>query len=152
VPNYDWFSTYNDETMALGLGGDHKSTDGRHRWDYQIDWVEGTVAQTTRNPGLPIDLNQGTPVQVALGFDFPDQVNTLTSAQLSYRRKVNERWTCGFGYWYEKFELDDFMVDALQPYGADFLTTDDATRYLALDARYSDYEAQVGQLFVAVNF
>ena len=50
------------------------------------------------------------------------------------------------------FDLDDFQWDDLQPYGYDFLTVDDPTRFLFLDSRYSDYTAHVVQAFMKLRF
>ena len=58
--------------------------------------------------------------------------------------------TLGFWWLYENFDLNDFMWDDLNPYGANFLTVDDATRYLFLDSRYGDYTAYVVQVYLRI--
>ncbi|MCP4204686.1 MAG: hypothetical protein GY769_22485 [bacterium] len=52
----------------------------------------------------------------------------------------------------EDWDLDDFQVDQLQAYGANFLTVDDATRFLFLDAWYGSFDANVAQAFVKLVF
>ena len=39
----------------------------------------------------------------------------------------------------------------MEPYGDDFLSVDDATRYLFLDSRYRGYSAHVMQVFLKVK-
>lgn len=153
VPNFDWFTDYDEETIALALGGDFRSDDGRHGLDFEVSWFEGTIEQDNRNPGLPVDLlAPGQPVaEVAFAFPFPDQESALLRGELRYTRRFTDRWSAGLAYHYEHWSLDDFQVDTLEPYGASFLSTDDATRYLLLAGRVSDYTASVGQLFLKLS-
>jgi MtrB/PioB family decaheme-associated outer membrane protein len=154
VPNYDWFPTYEDEDMSVGAALSVRSADDVHRFDLQFDYVDAEVVQRNSNPGTPVDLHQidGPPVNVALAFDFPDQTNTSSILEGKYVRKLSERTSIGILYRYEDWELDDFQVQSLQAYAANFLTVDDATRLMFLDAWYGSYDAQIGQFFVKMNF
>ena len=60
--------------------------------------------------------------------------------------------SCGIMYTFEDWDLDDFQLQQLDAYGPNFLTVDDATRYMFLDAWYGSFDAHVGQLFVKMNF
>ena len=91
-------------------------------------------------------------MQVALAFNFPDQTNTITSVEAKYVRKISDRTSVGLLYVFEDWELDDFQLQQLQAYGANFLSVDDATRYMFLDAWYGTFDAQVGQFFVKLRF
>ena len=86
-----------------------------------------------------------------LAFDFPDQNSTFAEVDLRYTRKLTGLVSVGIAYLYEDWTLDDFQVENLQPYGADFLSVDDGTRYLFLDSWYGDYSASVGQVFLVIH-
>ena len=150
VPNFDWASDYTDTTVGLGAGLDYTG----EKWLFEARgwWVKGTVEQLTQNPGTPLDLaNPGETAYVALGYDFPDQENEQILAELKLTRKVNDNVSFGAFYWLDVFNLSDFMVDGMDPYGENFLSVDDATRYMYLNARYSDYTANVLQAFLKVT-
>lgn len=154
VPNYDWFPNYRDEDMSFGGSFSYLSEDEANRFDLGFDYVDAEVRQVNSNPATPRDLSKpGTPpVQVALAFNFPDQTTTSTTAEAKYIRKLSDRTSIGVLYIYEDWDLDDFQLQQLQAYGANFLTVDDATRYTFLDAWYGTFEAHVGQAFVKLNF
>ena len=85
-----------------------------------------------------------------MGYDFPTQDNDLTSAELEVSHRFNPKVALAVRWRYEDFSLEDFQWDGLQPYGANFLTVDDATRYLFLDSRYSDYDANIIGAFLKI--
>jgi hypothetical protein len=89
---------------------------------------------------------------VALAVPFPDQNTTLTEINLRYTRKLSGLLSVGVAYLFEDWNLDDFQVENLQPYGTEFLSVDDATRYLFLDSWYGDYTASIGQIFLVMHF
>lgn|GEM_PF-5195253 len=151
VPNFDWFTDYTDQSLAVGVGVDHSSANERVTVHLEVSYQDAEITQRNHNPDVPRDLGlPGQPaVQVAQAFDFPDQQNDLVSANIRVEVKLNERYRVGFRYLFEDYGLDDFQWDNLTPYGADFLAVDDATRYLFLDARYSDYTTNVGGVYLA---
>ncbi|HHN74888.1 MAG TPA: hypothetical protein ENK10_06620 [Acidobacteria bacterium] len=156
VPNFDWFSNYNDETTSLGAGLDWNNG-GRSALEFNVNYVKGVIAQTTRNPGTPVELDPDNPLLgevagVALGHDFPDQTNRTLLVDLRWTRKITSKIAGGFFWRYEDFQLDDFQWDGLEPYGANFLEVDDATRFTFLDSRYRDFTAHILQIFVKVVF
>jgi len=156
VPNYDWFSTYNDESVAVG-GGVGFALGSRTSLDFLANYSRGLIEQGTQNPDTPRELNPGNPrfgtvAEVALGYDFPDQKNTLVRTELKLAHQLTDMFSFGLWWLYEDFDLEDFQWDGLDPYGANFLTVDDATRYLILDSRYGDYSAHVLQGFMKVQF
>ncbi len=156
VPNFDWFPNANDKTTALG-GGIDWDGGGHTTVNFSINYVKGQIEQTTRNPGTPVELDPsnplfGTTAFVALGYDFPTQSNSLIRSELRVTRRISEHVAAGVWWLYEKFQLDDFQWDNLQSYGANFLAVDDGTRFLFLDSRYGEYNAQVLQAFVKVSF
>ena len=154
VPNFDWFPNYADDTFAIGGGWEYLSNDGVDKFAVEVNYVDGEVQQSNRNPGPPLDLSgPGVSVaQVALAVPFPDQNSTLTELDLRYTRKISRRCSVGVAYLFEDWSLDDFMIEQMQPYGANFLAVDDATRYMFLDSWFADYEANVVQLFLVLNF
>ena len=138
-------------TVGLGAGLDYTA----NKWLFEARgwWVKGTVEQLTRNPGTPLDLaNPGETAYVALGYDFPDQENEQILAELKLTHEVSDNVSVGAFYWLDVFNLSDFMVDGMDPYGENFLSVDDATRFMYLNARYADYTANVLQAFLKVTF
>ena len=155
VPNYDWFTDYTDETTSYGVGFDWSAGE-KTEVDLAINFVQGQIEQKTANPGTPVEGNPanplfGTPVQVARGFDFPTQESKLTAIDLEVTHRLSPRVRLGLRWRFEDFSLDDFQWDGLEPYGANFLTVDDATRYLFLNSRYSDYTGNVVGLFMRMH-
>jgi len=153
VPNYDWFTNYADDSLMLGGGLSFESDDEKVRFDLEANYLDAEVSQLNRNPAPPRDLGKpDTPVVlVAQAFDFPDQTNTMTSVELRCSRRLREHLRVAFSYLYEDWQLDDFQVENLQAYGADFLLVDDSTRYLTLDSWFGDYEASVAQVMFIWN-
>jgi hypothetical protein len=155
VPNYDWMSEYKDGTLAFGGGVSFKA--GSRSWiEILANYVSAEVEQSTRNPDTPTELDPNNPrvgevANVAVGYDFPDQENTILSTEIRLRHRISDRLTAGLWWLYESFDLDDFQWDDLEPYGDDFLSVDDATRFLVLDSRYREYSAHVIQVFVEVS-
>ncbi|MFQ5527713.1 MAG: MtrB/PioB family outer membrane beta-barrel protein, partial [Thermoanaerobaculia bacterium] len=143
VPNYDWFPTYEDEDMSYGLALSFEPEGTKNRFDLEFDYLDATIEQRNTNPAPPVDLGNdpATPVGVSLAFDFPDQTNTRTTVEAKYIRKLSDRTSVGILYLLEDWDLDDFQVEQLMAYGANFLTVDDATRFLFLDAWYGSFDA-----------
>lgn len=156
IPNYDWFSDYKDESIAVG-GGVNWQAESKTTLDLSANFVKGQIEQKTANPATPVELNPGNPrfgsvAIVALGADFPTQENQTVSAELKLTRMLNERTSVGIWWRYEDFDLKDFQWNDLDPYGSNFLTIDDGTRYLFLDSRYGDYSAHIVGLFTKFLF
>jgi hypothetical protein len=156
VPNYDWFSTYLDKTTSFGVGFSDQLS-GNINLDYQVSYIQSRIEQTTRNPDTPTELNPVNPLfdeeaAVAMGYDFPDQESRLISSELKIMHHFMENIEVGVWWLFEDYDLNDFQWDSLDPYGDNFLSVDDATRYLFLDSRYSDYQAHVVQMVMAFRF
>lgn len=152
VPNYDWFSDYTDTSVSVGAGVSFDAGK-RTRIEILANYLDAEIEQRTENPNTPRELNPanalfGEVANVALGYDFPEQKNSLLTVEFKIRHRINDRVSCGFWWLYEDFSLDDYQWDNLQPYGANFLDVDDATRALFLDSRYQDYDAHVLQVFM----
>lgn len=154
VPNYDWFPSYDDSDTSFGGALSYSSADGRHRFDLELDYVDATVEQRNTNPAPPRDLGKpdAPPVGVALAFDFPDQDNTFVTAEAKYQRRLSKRTTVGLLYIFEDWDLNDFQLQQIGAYGANFLAVDDATRYTLLDAWNGSFDAHVGQVFIKLDF
>lgn len=156
VPNFDWFTAYRDDTRAVGAGASF-AVGRKTNVDLSANWTKGKIEQSNRNPATPLEGDPGNPrfgevATVALASNFPDQENELLATELRISHRLGKRLTAGIFWLYEDFDLDDFQWDGLEPYGANFLTVDDSTRYLFLDSRYRDYTAHVVQLFVKIAF
>ncbi len=152
VPNFDWFTNYTDTTVAFGAGVLYETDSSPYVVDLKVNYLQGVVEQLTRNPGTPLDLLNGNVATVALGHDFSDQETKTFVTELRLSRKLNDFATIGLWYLFENFDLGDFMWDSMDPYGANYLDIDDATRYLLLDARYTGYTGNVIQGFVNLEF
>jgi hypothetical protein len=156
IPNYDWFSEYRDDTKSFGAGLKWQ-IGPRTKLDFSSNYVKGEIEQMTYNQTLPTELNPdnplfGTAAGVATGYDFPTQENEYISNELRIFHELSARVDVGLWWRFDVFNLDDFMWDGMQPYGADFLTVDDATRYMYLDSRYEDFTAHIVGLSTRVTF
>lgn len=154
VPNFDWFTDYSDDTFAWGGEFSYETPDNRNRLTLSFDYLDAKVKQKSQNPGVPRDLGQPPfpPVQVALAVDFPDQTNDFTTVELRYTRQATELITWGVMYLYEDWNMDDFQLESMDSYGANFLSVDDATRYTFLNAWNGNYTAHVAQAFLKFHF
>lgn len=153
VPNYDWFTNYTDEDVSFGGSINYASEDDRDRFDLDFSYTDAEIQQLNRNPATPRDLGKpgAPPVGVALAVNFPDQTNTFTNVEAKYLRKLNSTTSLGVMYTFEDWDLDDFQVQQLQAYGANFLSVDDASRFLLLDSWYGSFDAHVLQFFVKLE-
>ncbi len=156
IPNFDWFSDYTDQTTSVG-GGLNWRPGPRTDVDFSANFVKGEVEQKTANPDTPVELNPanslfGEVAGVALGVDFPTQETEFLTMELKVTRTVNEQLNVGLWWRYDDFKLDDFQWNDLDPYGDNFLTVDDATRYLFLDSRYTGYTAHVAGVVMKVRY
>jgi hypothetical protein len=127
----------------------------RARLRANLDYQKFSGDWTTQNLGTP-DVNS------AIAYPFPELSDRTLTARLSFLWELNPRVSFEARYWYEPYRLDDFTVDALQPYmqgvwretrsSAGDIGDMNVSRFLLLDSRYSDYTAHVLSAFVHVAF
>ncbi len=149
-PKNRWRRTQDDELLWASLSLAADLTD---RLDLEVDlgYSDYQGEQKTVNPDTP-DINSG------VAYDFPELAEKLWNAELTLTWQVQERLALAARYLYEPYRLDDFAWDQLQPAmqgvfletGASptDLRTMNASRYLLLDSRYSDYTANVFTLLL----
>jgi len=97
----------------------------------------------------------GTPKLInAQVFAWPNIESDLHMVQLDLAYKWRTAWRFGVRYAYEKFELDDFTLDLVQPYvfGVTEGTRVDSRRTLLLDNSYGDYEINVASIYLGYTF
>ena len=155
IPGFDWFSEYTDTTTAFGFGLAWDSGE-KDKLDITLNYTDGEIVQNTYNPVTPTELNPLNPLfgdvaQVALASAFPTQNNTQTDIRIQWTRKLNPHATVGFWYLYEDFELDDFQLDPIDAYGANYLDIEDTTRFLLLGSRVGDYTAHIAHVFLKMT-
>lgn len=146
-PANTWNSSVDDRTQSIGAGltatliPDHLTLNLGYNYSRAIGKI------LTTNPGsIESDFRAG-----AQAFPFPDTRSELhnIAAVLSY--KFNRYATIGARYTFERYRLDDFQWDSLQPYVFPN-TVDNASRFLLLDSRYSNYDVHVLGGFLKVQF
>lgn len=101
----------------------------------------------TRNPNgiQPITLAN------AIAQDWTDIRNRLHEIRGDIAYRFGPNVLAGVRYLFERYDLDDFAWDLLDPYMAG-RTPENSTRFLFADATYRGYEAHVGTLYVAGSF
>ena len=146
-PGNDWFYAIADKTISFGAGFDADIVPQKYTLALNGYWVDGNVASSNRNSG-------GTPYSplAAGAVNFPNQESRLSGLSVRLTRQIGKRYSVGIAYWVEQFKLADFAWDNMNPYGFDFLTVDEALRYMFLDSRYGSYAAHIGTVFVRINF
>ncbi len=127
----------------------------KFRWETAVDYQRFNGEWNTKNLATP-DINS------AVAYDFPDFSDRTFSARTSLLWDLTKHFGVEFRYLYEPYRLNDFTTDIMQPYMQGRLqetrsTPSDigdmnASRFLFLDSRYSDYDAQVASLMLHVNF
>jgi hypothetical protein len=125
------------------------------RWETAVDYQRFNGDWETTNLGTP-DVNS------AIAYDYPELSDRTISARTSLTWDFTDHVAVEVRYWYEPFRLDDFTIDGMQPYMQGRFTETrsnpadigamNVSRFLFLDARYSDYDAQVASLRLHVDF
>jgi hypothetical protein len=120
-----------------------------------VNWQKFSGDWTTANLATP-DVNS------AVAYPYPDLSDSTLTLRTSLLWAVSRRISVEGRYWFEPFRLNDFTIDAMQPYmqGVFKETRSSATdigdmnvsRFLFLDSRYSDYTAHVVSALVHVRF
>lgn len=153
-PQNRWARSEDDKVFWLGLNlagklGKKTSVTADVNWsDFKGDW-------TTRNLGT---FNSNS----AVAYPFPQFKDSFFSGKVALRHEVSSKVAFELRYWYEPYRLDDFTWDLMQPYmqgvyqetggSATTLRPSNVSRYLFLDARYSDYDASVVTALVHFRF
>lgn len=125
----------------------------RYGADVTVSWYEGDLET----------FNLETPtVNSAVAYDYPEFKTRLLSVRLSGLWTLTPHLDLAVSYWYEPFRLDDFMWDNMAPYmqgrivetgsAPDVLRPSNVSRFLWLDARYTDYTAHVLSTMLSIHF
>jgi hypothetical protein len=125
------------------------------RWNTAVDYQRFKGEWNTTNLATP-DVNS------AVAYEFPEISDRTISARTSLLWDMSNRFSLEFRYLYEPYRLNDFTVDSMQPYmqgslGETRSNPNDVgpmnvSRFLFLDSRYSDYDAQIASLMLHVDF
>lgn len=163
------------------LADDGVQFDPDNRWSREQedtnDWVTlaATIYAVPRRTTLLADLtwshyegemktaNLSTPdLNSAVAYDFPVFKTDLASARLGIKHAIRENIDLVANYWFEPFRLDDWQSDSMQPYmqgvvqetagSATDFRSEDMSRYLFLDSRYSDYTVNAASLMLSMRF
>ncbi len=131
-----WYSNTKEDTHTFGLGTRYEVlpeklvTDLGWSFSFAEQKIINTNAVTPSNPTS------------ALALAWPDTRSFWQEAKIQVRCKVHRNLELKAYYTFEIYDLNDFAWDLLQPYLQGQLI-DNATQYLWLDSRYSDYTAHV---------
>lgn len=149
-----WTRESSDRVFWIGVQALVPVSD-KLRWETAVDFQRFNGEWETTNLATP-DVNS------AVAYDFPDLSDRTLSARTSLLWDVTQHVALEFRYLYEPYRLDDFTVDSMQPYmqgrfGETRSNPADVgdmnvSRFLFLDSRYSDYDAQVASLLLRVDF
>lgn len=142
-----WDSSVDDRTQSVGAGLNAALIPNRLTLNlgYNYSRAKGKILTTNPNT-IEADFRTG-----AQAFPFPDTRSQLhnIAAILSY--KLNQYVTIGARYAFERYRLNDFQWDNLEPFIFPN-TLDNASRFLLLDSRYSNYDVHVLGGFLRVQF
>jgi MtrB/PioB family decaheme-associated outer membrane protein len=129
----DWTADFTDTVDTFGGGA--KITGIRNKWDMGADLVYSSATGE-------VDLVNLTPGGTAT--PYPDLETSLTSVKLWAEYRHRKGLSYRLGYWYERFEADDWAVDNLQ--------ADSIANLLLLDEETPDYDAHVVSASVIYHF
>ncbi len=104
---------------------------------------------TAFNPVVP---SGGTGAQntSATAQDFPEVEDHLFQLEASVRYRMTPAWFFRIRYLMEKFDLDDFRTDRIQPFMGNIDPSSGTSIYLGAQAR--DYTAHVVGLTIGYRF
>lgn len=146
-PANAWDSSVDDRTQSVGAGLNAVLIPNRLTLNLGYNFTRAIGKILTANPN-PIEADFRTGAQA---FPFPDTRSQLHSISTILSYKFNQHVTIGGRYAFERYRLDDFQWDILQPYIFPN-TADNAARFLLLDSRYSNYDVHVLGGFLRVQF
>lgn len=174
LDQYEWNSL---QVTKTSQGADYNPTNRWERGSSDDAWWVGfeAAAPLGKKAQLRADLNYqkftgdwttanlGTPdVNSAVAYPFPELSDSTLTARVSLVYAFTPKVSLEARYWYEPYRLDDFTIDSMQPYmqgvfketrrSASDIGDMNVSRFLFLDARYSDYTAHVVSAFVHVTF
>lgn len=99
----DWFSRFRSGVSTAGATADLTLWPGRV--DLELDWLFETSQSQTSATGI-----------AARAVDWPFDGDNLLSIGPTLSVHVTDHVTLRAGYRYERYRLDDFQIDTLQPY------------------------------------
>ena len=139
-----------------------------------LNFVQTGVNWASNGEKTAIDLNYGFsfardrihasnpyPIRVdspytAGTYNYPDTKNGYQEVFLSLTRKLRPGLELGILYRFEAYQLDDFYLNALQPYPQGLATSggvvSNLPRQLLLNARFTTYHAHQQSFFLKYNF
>lgn len=149
-----WTRGSKDRVFWLGLDAlVPVATKGR--WETAVDFQRFHGDWNTVSLGTP-DVNS------AVTYGYPSFKDRTVSARTSFLWDITQHIGVEVRYLYEPYRLDDFTVDIMQPYMQGVFKETrsnpadigdmNVSRFLFLDSRYGDYDAQVASLLVHVGF
>ncbi|NJD67594.1 MAG: hypothetical protein C3F12_08060 [Candidatus Methylomirabilota bacterium] len=146
-PANAWDSSVDDRTQSVGAGLNAALIPNRLTLNlgYHFTRSIGKILTTNPNP-IEADFRSG-----AQAFPFPDTRSQLHNIMAMLTYKLNQYVTIGARYAFERYRLNDFAWDTLQPVLFPN-TLDNAARFLLLDSRYSNYDVHVLGGFLRVQF
>lgn len=141
-PLNNWFSSIEDTTDSYGLGVNARIVPDR--WTLDLRGLVADSTGKTRATGVAGGSPTGDPV------DFPDVTYDLTSLNLEVRRAVRKNMAVGIGYVWEKYEVEDFARDVMQPWmGA---VDPGASESVFLGMRIPDYDVNLFRVLFHYTF
>jgi hypothetical protein len=147
---YDRSSRINFDMFQVGF---NTSTEGERTvvtGSYGLGFARDRTQTANPFPILAVSL------RTAGAYDYPDVINRQQEVNLSITHQLQPGLDLGFSYRFEPYRLDDFYTNNLQPYSARQPAATVASvptpRYLFLDARFTNYHANVATVFLRYSF
>lgn len=138
------------DTFQVGLSTATKNERILFDVAYVLSSAQDRVSTTNPYAILPI-----SPL-TAGAYDYPDVISRWQEIDATVRRQLRPGLQVGVRYRYEPYKLDDFFLNDLQPYPQGLVTSGGVAvnlqRQLLLNARFTDYQAQVATVFLRASF
>jgi MtrB/PioB family decaheme-associated outer membrane protein len=151
--NY-WNTDMKETTDTVGVSVKLQIVPNRLTLDTGYNLSYSKADFDTSNPNAALSVaNFGTAAKLsnAVAQPWPTVVNRLHEIRANLAYKWFANLTVGATYLFEWYKLNDFAWDNLQPYMAG-LSAENSTQFVFAGATYKEYEAHVGQVYLAYKF
>lgn len=149
VPQNDWNTDIDDVIDTVGAGFELAIIPDRLTLAFDSNYSNGESEIVTTNPNYLAGVT--TSGATAQSWPVVETEMTELKADLNYNLTTN--WIIGLHYLYAEFNLDDFAVDLVEPYGipADFMGNE-LSYFLFMDANYTDYKVHLVSATLSYSF
>ncbi len=147
-----WDRRGNDVLDTLQVGVNTTFNQGRTNLDVRYILSNDKDEIHTSNP---FQILANSPLTAGT-YNYPDTINRLHDVDATVTRQLRAGMEIGLQYRFERYKLDDFFLNNLQPYPYGSVTAGgvpvNLQRTLLLDARFTDYDAHLASVFLRYAF